>query len=153
MNQKLIKRGISLGWFAPFLLPLLLFWIILFVRIPGYFSQYFHSYSLGLFLIVIALYYVSFSLPGKSGGVAALSLTMVLLSLTLSYMWTSGFSDNFVIGGLLPYKDGKNYYIGAKLLLNGLPMLSSGQATERPLFPGLQQRTSAPISSGTSIRT
>jgi hypothetical protein len=136
MNQKLIKRGISLGWFAPFLLPLLLFWIILFVRIPGYLSQYFHSYSLGLFLIVIALYYVSFSLPGKSGGVAALSLTMVLLSLTLSYMWTSGFSDNFVIGGLLPYKDGKNYYIGAKLLLNGLPMLSSGQATERPLFPG-----------------
>jgi hypothetical protein len=137
MNQKLTIKGLGLAWVVPFLLPLLLFWLILFVKIPDSFTQYFHGFSLGLFLIVIALYYLSFSLPGKPGAVAALSLTMALLSLCLSYMWTSGFSDNFVIGGLLPYKDGKNYYAGASLLLNGLPMLSAGQATERPLFPGL----------------
>jgi len=48
----------------------------------------------------------------------------------------SGFSDNFVIGGLLPYKDAKNYYLGANLLLNGLPIRIAGQALGRPLFPG-----------------
>ena len=136
MNRKLTIKGLSLERFVPFLLPLLLFWLILFINIPDSISKYFHTYSLGLFLIVIALYYVSFLLPGNLGAMAALSLTMALLSLSLSYLWTSGFSDNFVIGGLLPYKDGKNYYAGANLILNGLPMLNAGQATERPLFPG-----------------
>jgi hypothetical protein len=136
MNRKLTVMGIRLARLVPYLLALLLFWFILSVTIPSSFSQYFHGFSLGLFLIVIASYYVSFSLPEKWGSLAALSLTMVLLSLPLSYMWTSGFSDHFVIGGLLPYKDGKNYYAGATLLLHGLPMLSAGQATERPLFPG-----------------
>ena len=136
MNGKINWKGIDLKWFVPFLFALFLFWFILFLNIPDSISQYFHTYSLGLFLIVIGLYYVSFSFPGKMGAVVALSMTMALLALSLSYMWTSGFSDNFVIGGLLPYKDGKNYYAGANLILNGLPMLNAGQATERPLFPG-----------------
>jgi hypothetical protein len=136
VNGKINWKGINLEWFVPFLFALFLFWFILFLNIPDSISQYFHTYSLGLFLTVIALYYVSFSLPGNIGAMVALGLTMALLSLSLSYMWTSGFSDNFVIGGLLPYKDGKNYYAGANLILNGLPMLNAGQATERPLFPG-----------------
>lgn len=135
MRRKLTINEMGLERAAPFLLPLLLFWLILLVGIPDSFTQYFHTYTLGIFLIVIILYYMSFSLPEKVGGVAVLSLTMTLLALSLSYMWTSGFSDNFVIGGLLPYKDGKNYFAGATLILNGLPMLKAGQATERPLFP------------------
>jgi hypothetical protein len=63
-------------------------------------------------------------------------LTMLLFALSLSYLWTSGFSDNFLIGGLLPYKDAKNYYLGANLLLHGLPIRVAGQALGRPLFPG-----------------
>ncbi|HEX5837376.1 MAG TPA: hypothetical protein VFY26_06070 [Anaerolineales bacterium] len=61
---------------------------------------------------------------------------MALLSLSLSYLWSSAFSDNFITGGLLPYKDAKNYFLGASLLANGIPMAGAGQATERPLFPG-----------------
>ena len=61
---------------------------------------------------------------------------MLLLALTLSFLWTSGFSDNFVIGGLLPYKDAKNYFLGANLLLNGCLIRNAGQALGRPLFSG-----------------
>lgn len=136
MNLKLTIKEISLERAAPFLLSLFLFWLILLLSLPYSFTQYFHTYSLGLFLIVVILYCISFSLPEKVGGAVALGLTMALLALSLSYMWTSGFSDNFVIGGLLPYKDGKNYFAGATLILHGLPMLKAGQATERPLFPG-----------------
>jgi hypothetical protein len=67
---------------------------------------------------------------------AGFGLTMLLFALSLSYLWTSGFSDNFLIGGLLPYKDAKNYYLGANLLLHGLPIRVAGQALGRPLFPG-----------------
>lgn len=120
---------------STFLFPLLLYWLILFSKIPTSYSRYLHSYSLPIFLGVVILYYISFSLPGRTGKLAPLGLTMTLVAVSLSYIWSSGFSDNFIIGGLLPYKDGRNYYYGANLLLNGLPMIKSGQATERPLFP------------------
>jgi len=136
MKAKSNFMGISFNRLISFLFPLLLFWLILFIKVPYSFSQYFHIYSLGLFLAVIALYFLSFSFRGRAGVLLSLGLTMALFSLSLSYMWTSGFSDNFIIGGLLPYKDAKNYYFGANLLLNGFPMLNAGQATERPLFPG-----------------
>jgi hypothetical protein len=61
---------------------------------------------------------------------------MLLFGLALSYKWTSGYSDNGVIGGLIPYKDAKNYYFGADLILNSLPLADAVNSTWRPLFPG-----------------
>lgn len=61
---------------------------------------------------------------------------MTLFALPLAYMWSSGFSDNGILGGLLPYKDGYYYYNGARLLSIGnlLPGYVV-QAADRPLFP------------------
>jgi hypothetical protein len=117
-------------------LPLLVFWVVLLINIPYSVTFHFNTYSLGLFVIVLLLYYFSLRLRGSAEVFAGLCLTMLLFALALSYKWTSGFSDNFMIGGLLPYKDAKNYYLGANLLLQGLPLEKAGQATERPLFPG-----------------
>src|SRR5574341_1033903 len=132
---KVVSARINFMWAGSFLFPLLLFWVILFFRIPYSFSQYFRAYSWELFLIVLILYYLSFRLPNRFGIQVCLGITMVLLALSLSYKWTSGFSDNGIIGGLLPYKDGKNYYLGANLILKGLPLIKANQSTERPLFP------------------
>jgi len=119
------------------LIALLLFWLILLPRIPYVITAYFNTYSIGLFIVVMVLSYQALKLRGNLALLAGLGLTMLLFALALSYKWTSGFSDNFLIGGLLPYKDAKNYYLGAYLILQGTPLASAGQATERPLFPGL----------------
>jgi len=136
-----MKNKLNLGrqdvvWLGVFLLQLLLFWVILLIKLPSSFTQNFHAYSPWVFLVVLLLYYLAFRWSNRFGTLICLGLTMVLFAFTLSYLWTSGFSDNFIIGGLLPYKDGKNYYVGANLILNGVPPINSGQATERPLFPG-----------------
>ena len=129
---KEIKIGLVISCF----IPLLLFWGMLVLRIPYSITYPFTIYSFGLFVITLLLYYFSLRLQGNLGVIAVLGLTMFLIALALSYKWTSGFSDNFMIGGLLPYKDAKNYYLGANLILNGLPVQRAGQAVERPLFPG-----------------
>ena len=118
------------------LLPLLLFYLVLMVRIPDSLSQFFHFYSIVLFLIVFVLYTLAFRLPEPYRQLACLSLTLLLFALTLSYKWTSGYSDNKVIAGFLPYKDGAGYYLGARLILNGLTLENTLQAGWRPLFPG-----------------
>jgi hypothetical protein len=119
------------------LAPLSLFWIVVFLGIPYSITLHFNTYSIGLFLFLLLLYYWAFRQRDRVGVFAALGLTMLLFGLALSYKWTSGFSDNFLIGGLLPYKDAKNYYLGANLIFQGLPLDHAGQATERPLFSGL----------------
>ncbi len=141
MRVRIGRENEAFMWAISIGIPLLLFWAILMLRIPYLFSQYFFSYSFGLFVILLASYYFTFRLSGKYGIVAGFCLTMLLFAMTLSYKWTSAFSDNGIIGGLVPYKDGKNYYLGANLILNGHPLIHAGQSTERPLFPGLLSTT------------
>ena len=63
--------------------------------------------------------------------------TAIFFSLTLSFLWRSGFSDNKILGGFLPYKDAYYYYQGARLILDGIALPEfSVQAAGRPLFPG-----------------
>ena len=118
---------------AKLIFPFILFTIILIFRVPQSFSQTFSSYSGILFLVFLLFLYVTFRLPAKYQFIT-FSLILFVFAMTLSYNWTSGFSDNRIIGGLLPYKDGKSYYDGASLILNG-ERLNAGRSTWRPLFP------------------
>ncbi len=136
MKAALDSKRTNIGTIGAWLIPVVFFWLMLAVEVPYSFTQYFHRYELIVFLIVLGLYYLSFRLKGNQSVLAAFGLTMLLCALTLSYLWTSGYSDNFVISGLLPYKDAKNYYLGANLLMNGFPIRVAGQAMGRPLFPG-----------------
>lgn len=136
MKKVLNLREVNLSSIALCLVPFVLFWVILFIKVPDSLSYYLSVYSFVSFLIVLLLYYLCYRLLGRYAGFAVLCLSMLLVSVPLSYKWTSGYSDNMVIGGLLPYKDAKNYYYGANLIMNGLPLINAGQSTERPLFPG-----------------
>jgi|APSaa5957512576_1039674.scaffolds.fasta_scaffold03208_1 hypothetical protein len=124
-------------YFASLLIASFLFIFLLLSPIPSSFTRFFWAYSPLLFFLVFTLYALSFQLKGYWGWLAGLCLTMALFALPLSFMWSSGFSDNKIIGGLLPYKDAYYYYNGARLILDGrlLPMYSL-QAAGRPLFPG-----------------
>ena len=113
-----VENKLNAGMIISVLIPLFLYWIVLILKIPYSFSRYFSIYSVGLFLLVLLLYYLSFRMPDGYRVLAGLGLTMLLFGLALSYKWTSGYSDNGLIGGLLPYKDAKNYYFGANLILN-----------------------------------
>jgi len=136
MSTSIELKEIKFGLVISFLIPLILFWLVWIVRIPNSLTFHFNTYSFGLFVITLPLYYLSLRLQNNIGVLVGFGLTMLLFALALSYKWTSGFSDSFIIGGLLPYKDAKNYYLGANLILNGLPLEKAGQAIERPLFPG-----------------
>jgi hypothetical protein len=136
MSAALGIKRINASRVAAWLIPAITFWLVLAFEIPYSLTQYFHHYLPLVFLGVLILFYLSFRLKGDLSVLTGFGVTMLLFALPLSYLWTSGFSDNFLIGGLLPYKDAKNYYIGANLLLNGLPIRIAGQALGRPLFPG-----------------
>jgi hypothetical protein len=133
----MLVKSIRLGSLLCVLIPIALFWIIVSVRIPYSLSGLLSSYSGGLFLVVLVCYYLAFRLRSPYAMLAGLTLTMLLFALSVSFAWTSGYTDTAMIGGLLPYKDAKNYYWGSVQLLNGLPLQGGINAVRRPLFPGL----------------
>jgi hypothetical protein len=118
-------------------IPIALFWIIVGIRIPYSISRALSSYSTGLLVLVLACYCLAFRMGGARTTVLGLGLTMLLFGLTISFLWSSGNTDTGMIGGLLPYKDAKNYYFGALQMLSGLPVRAGIQAVRRPLFSGL----------------
>jgi hypothetical protein len=126
----------NLGRLLCGLVPFLLFWIILSGAIPVQFSQNLALYSAVAFILVAVLFYSCFRLPAEWGVLAGLSLAMILFAVTISYKWTTGYSDGGMIAGLTPYKDAKDYYMGAGRILDGLPLDREARAVRRPLFPG-----------------
>jgi hypothetical protein len=119
------------------ILPLLLYWLVLALRLPYPISRQLSNYSSLLFMAALAAFYLAFRPRPRVSLLAALALTMLLAGLSVSSLWTSGQSDTGIIGGLLPYKDSKNYYFGALQILNGLPLQAGVNAVRRPMFPGL----------------
>ncbi len=58
---------------------------------------------------------------------------LVLFSLPLSYMWSTGSTNQAIIGGLIPHRDSMYYYLSAGNLNNGInldPLLPG-----RPIYP------------------
>ena len=120
------------------IIPLLFYGIILAIPVPYSISKAFAFYSIPFFLFILILFYINFRLPEKFRWLGGATLTSILLALRLSFLWTSGYSNDMVIGGLIPFRDAFDYYHGAKFISVGqLISNNSNGATWRPLFPGL----------------
>jgi len=85
----------------------------------------------GLLLVV----YLVLRLPERWGRWLRFPLCMAPFALCLAGLWASGQSELYVISGLLPWTDARNYYLDAQRLLNGA--LFSTFSARRPMFAGL----------------
>jgi hypothetical protein len=86
-------------------------------------------------LIFTILFAFFLSLNNSRGLLLSLSSMLILFALPLSALWTTGLSNEFIIGGLLPFSDAAGYYNDANRLLEG--GVFSEFSTRRPLFAGL----------------
>jgi hypothetical protein len=119
------------------LLPILVYVVILVAPIPYSISRLFVSYSFLYFLVILTFYYLSFRVKGKFDWLPGACLTAFIFAMGLSYLWASGYSNDMIIGGMLPFKDGFYYYYGARILSDGqLLAANSFQSAWRPLYPG-----------------
>ncbi|MDZ4159551.1 MAG: hypothetical protein U1B80_07160, partial [Anaerolineaceae bacterium] len=88
-----------------------------------------------VFPLLVFLFFLAFSLPRKWGKAVAVVVIVSVYSLALLGVWASGFSDTYILSGLLPISDASGYYS------NTLRFPLVGQFTEfasrRPLFNSL----------------
>ena len=120
---------------ATFTLPFLAYAAVLASKIPIKIGWEARTGTGTAFLLLFAvLLYPIFRHSGWWEDLGSLAVTLVFFALPLSGLWNSGFSNGYVIGGLLPFADGVYYYMDANRLLAGQMMSAFSEA--RPLFPG-----------------
>lgn len=64
-----------------------------------------------------------------------LLIIFILIAIPISYYWSNAISTQQIIGGLIPHRDSKYYYLNALDALNG--RLFDNIIAGRPLFPAL----------------
>jgi hypothetical protein len=132
-----IKILSLINWFAVILFPILFYFLLIFYYPVIYLPKILIDRSIVGFLSILVLYGLSFRLQGKSGWFVSLTITVLLFVAPLLNMLHTGYSNTAVIASFLPYKDGFNYYNGARTLLSGYPIAYGWNDIFRPLFPGI----------------
>ncbi|MFN8413060.1 MAG: hypothetical protein U0Z26_11790 [Anaerolineales bacterium] len=125
-------------WQAICLLTSSFFFIfILLNRSPNFLRPLSMSLRTGFGIIIpitAFVVYFAFRIPGRSGEIISLSLTMSLFAFPLAGLWASGQTQSTVLSGIIPFFDAESYYIDALRLINGSKF--SIFSARRPLFPG-----------------
>jgi hypothetical protein len=96
-----------------------------------------------LFILILLMAggYLCYRLPGFTGRTLALTFTLTLFALALSGLWTSGQTEQYILGGIFPYSDASNYYFDALRALEGT--VFNIFSASRPLYPALLASTLA----------
>jgi hypothetical protein len=134
-NLRFRPRETAAAFLSIGVVPVLLFVLILLLPIPPTISRRLTAYSWPLFVAVGLLYFGAYR--SRYAVAVASGLTLALLGMSLSFLWHSGYSDDKILGGLLPLRDALDYFNGAEWILGGqaIKVINEGAAW-RPLYPG-----------------
>jgi hypothetical protein len=127
-----------LYWIFIFILPVVLFFILLNLNWPISILKLAIDNSIFTFVAIFGLFVLCFHLKGKKAWLIGLVLMVIIFALPLAYKWLTGYSGTKVLGSFIPYKDGYYFYQGARKLLTGRVISNGYNDVFRPLFPAME---------------
>ncbi len=134
INFDQVKKNLSIIFCI--IIPFLIYTGILIIDLPSEMGDAIrHGFS-WLLVIFAILLYITYSIKGWLGIALSLSSTLALFALPLARLWSTGVSESYLLGGLLPWSDANGYYWHTRNLLQGLTMINSPHDS-RPIFVGI----------------
>jgi hypothetical protein len=86
-------------------------------------------------LLITLILVICFQIPGVFSKILLISFTAAIFTIPVTGLWNSGQSEQYILGGIIPFSDARYYYMDSRRLLEGA-LYSSG-AARRPLFTAL----------------
>jgi hypothetical protein len=93
-----------------------------------------YDFTTVIFLLLLASIAIN-QLPVRSTNYVMLLLIAMLFALPISGLWNSGQSEQYILGGIIPFSDARYYFMDARRLLEGFDFVTG--AARRPLFTAL----------------
>ncbi len=130
------ERLINLIWqTAAFLSGLLITWVFLTFPTPRQFGLAFRYDFLQILGPLGLLVFLLFKLPRELSRFLLYGVISAILVLPIAGLWASGQSEQYVLGGIIPFSDARFYFTDSHRLMEGSVFFTG--AARRPLFTTL----------------
>jgi hypothetical protein len=127
---------IHTGWqAAAFLAGLLITCLFLSVQTPRQFGLAFRYDFLQIMGPLALVTFLVFKLPGRLSRFLLLGVIAAILVLPIAGLWASGQSEQYLLGGIIPFSDARFYFTDSHRLSEGVAFFTG--AARRPLFTTL----------------
>jgi hypothetical protein len=131
-KQKLTSIGWQLGTFVA---GAVITWIFLSFPTPRQFGLAFRYDFLQIIGPIALLAFLVFQLPDGLSRFFLFGVIATILVLPVAGLWTSGQSEQYVLGGIIPFSDARSYFTDSRRLSEGAPFITG--ASRRPLFTAM----------------
>lgn len=131
-KQKLIGAGWQLGIFFA---GVLITWLFLTIPTPRQFGLAFRYDFLPVIVPLALLVFLIFQLPSRVSRILLFGMISAVLVLPIAGLWFSGQSEQYLLGGIIPFSDARSYFTDARHLAEGSPFFTG--ASRRPLFTAM----------------
>lgn len=127
---------ISIAWqSAAFVSGLLITWAFLAIPTPRQFGLAFRYDFLQIMVPLALVALLIFKLPENISRFLLLGVISAILVLPIAGLWASGQSEQYVLGGIIPFSDARFYFTDSHRLMEGSVFFTG--AARRPLFTTL----------------
>ncbi len=131
-KQRLIDAGWQVG---TFLAGILITWLFLAIPTPRQFGLSFRYDFLPVIVPLALLVFLIFQLPSRVSRLLLFGVISAILVLPIAGLWFSGQSEQYLLGGIIPFSDARSYFTDSRRLAEGLPFYTG--ASRRPLFTAM----------------
>ncbi|NMB57656.1 MAG: hypothetical protein GYA12_00670 [Chloroflexi bacterium] len=127
---------INFAWqAAAFIMGLLITWAFLNNPTPRQFGLAFRYDFLQIMAPLAVIVFLVLKLPYNISRFLLLGIISAILVLPIAGLWASGQSEQYILGGIIPFSDARFYFTDSHRLLEGSVFFTG--AARRPLFTTL----------------
>ncbi len=131
-KQKLTSIIWQLG---TFIAGVAITWIFLSIPTPRQFGLAFRYDFIPIVGSIALLAFVIFQLPDRLSRFLLFGVISTILVLPIAGLWASGQSEQYILGGIVPFSDARSCFTDSRRLSEGAPFISG--ASRRPLFTAM----------------
>jgi hypothetical protein len=126
----------SLGWqIGTFIAGVAITWIFLTIPTPRQFGLAFRYDFIQIIIPVALIIFLLFQLPENISRLLLFGAISALLVWPIAGLWASGQSEQYLLGGIIPFSDARSIFTDSRRLAEGV-QFSTG-ASRRPLFTAM----------------
>ncbi len=107
----------SIGWqFGTFIAGILITWFFLAIPTPRQFGLAFRYDFIPIIGPLALIIFLLFQLPERSSRILLFGVISAILVLPIAGLWASGQSEQYLMGGIIPFSDARSYFTDSRRL-------------------------------------
>ncbi|HEX7557136.1 MAG TPA: hypothetical protein VF338_10965, partial [Leptolinea sp.] len=130
------KNLAAIGWQTGiFAAGIIIAWLFLIIPTPRQFGLAFRYDFIQIVAFIGLIVFLILQLPDKLSRLLLFAFLAAIFVWPIAGLWSSGQSEQYLLGGIIPFSDARSYFTDSSRLSEGVQFITG--ASRRPLFTTL----------------